>query len=85
MDSQLEDKIAEFVKERDAALRSMDLDTLLSFCLAYEINIPDDKNVFLAGMHKARLGIIAFSETEKEVSRQWLLANGFDLEPGGKL
>jgi hypothetical protein len=33
-------------------------------------------------MHKARLQVNSFSEAEKDVSRSWLLARGYDLEIG---
>lgn len=68
---------SEFVQERNSALLSLDREKILAYCRKYEVNIPGDGNAFWASVHKARMGIRGFSESEKQISRQWLNENGF--------
>ena len=73
--------IKQFVKKRDEALLSMDKDKILSFLKETGVKIiPTDERVFWAGIHKARVEVINFSEDVKNESRKWLIENGF--QPG---
>lgn len=71
--------IKEFIKQRDEALLSLNKEKIIALSESsgpYEV--PDDENVFWAGVHKARLGVVTFSEEVKEESRSWLNKHGFD-------
>ena len=66
------------IKERDAALLSLDKEMLLSYFKKYDIPCDYDSDLALwAGVHKARLQIVNMPEDAKEISRQWLTDNGF--------
>lgn len=73
--------LKDFVKERDAALRSLDKDQLDAYARKYKVPMPKDVRVYWAGIHKARLAVNSMTKEEKEESRQWLKANGFKEEP----
>lgn len=69
---------AKFRRERDSALLSLDKDMIVAYMKKYGIVFcPKDGNVFWASVHKARLEILDFPESEKEISRKWLKDNGF--------
>ena len=70
--------VKKFVKERDAALLSLDRGKIEAFLQKWGAGFPcSTEQVFWAVIHKARLEILSFPEYEKEISRQWLLENGF--------
>ena len=73
--------IAKYVKERDAALRSLDPGRVARFVRANHPGMPDfvDPVVPEIMMHKCRLQLETFTEAEKAVSREWLLGNGYSL------
>lgn len=72
----------EFIKDRDEALASGDPDKMKAYCKKYGIDIPEDENVFLAGMHKAICNMYLIPDTkisldQYERSYNWLIANGY--------
>jgi len=72
------DLIKASLRERDAALLSLDKDIIVRYFKKYEI--PYDKSddtVFWAAVHKARLQLDKMPEEAKVASRQWLNENGF--------
>ncbi len=69
--------IRKFVKERDAALLSLDKEKIQRFCKKHGTPIPQDEKVFWAGVHKAILHMNAATEEQKLDSTLWLLENGF--------
>ena len=74
--SELED----FLKQRDEALLSLDKEKITAFAeLSSQRKVTIDDNIFWAGVHYARLGVVYFSEEVKQVSRQWLKENGFSF------
>lgn len=74
--------IEQFKKDRDGALRSLNKQQIIAYCRKYGAHYPENDLVFWAAVHKARIAIKNFSETEKAVSRKWLLRHGFksDIE-----
>ncbi len=71
-----------FVRERDAALRSLDEAVIRAYARKWGARLPRHAGrVFWAAVHRARLSLDSFSELEKAVSRQWLAEHGF--EPKG--
>lgn len=69
--------VKNFLKDRNEALLSLDKEKLLRYFTKYDIAVPSNEKVFWAGVHKARLSIKNIPVKEKEVSRKWLLENGF--------
>jgi hypothetical protein len=80
--SWLEKQMAEFVADRDDALRSMDKATIVSFSNRWLIGLPTElgDDIFWAAVHRARLMCNSFSEQEKKVSTDWLLEHGHSFE-----
>jgi hypothetical protein len=70
-------KLNNFVKERDAALLSLDRGKILAYCRKYQVHIPSNEKVFWAAIHKAKIALKSFPESEKEISRKWLSENRF--------
>ena len=68
---------AEFVRERDGALLSLDKERIISFCRKYGIYHPHTEMPFWESVHKARTALKSIPEPEKEISRKWLLNHGF--------
>ena len=72
----------EFIKDRDEAFASGDIAKVREYCKKYEIEIPKDENVFLAGMHKAICNMYLIPDSQisldqYEKSYNWLIANGY--------
>jgi hypothetical protein len=72
--------LAAFRRDRNAALRSLDLVQLLDFCRRYRVPMPEDRQPdgpFWAGVHKARTECIDLTPAERAVSRRWLVEHGY--------
>lgn len=72
----------EFIKDRDEAFASGDIAKVREYCKKYEIEIPKNENVFLAGMHKAICNMYLIPDSkisldQYERSYNWLIANGY--------
>ena len=65
----------QFIKKRNAVLRSMDVEELKHLSINPPTRFTDE--IILAGGHKARLALSTFTEQEKDVSRAWLKEHGF--------
>ena len=76
------DRIKSFVKERNAALLSLDKKKIIAYMRKYQETQPEqeDELIFWASVHKARLQITTMPESEKEISRIWLLSHGFKTD-----
>lgn len=73
--------LAEFVRERDEALASCDLERVNAYAAKYGGPKLPDNVVGWAAIHKARTGILSLPEPEKQKSRDWLAAH--DMEALG--
>lgn len=74
--------LEEFKKDRDEALASGDPEKMKAYCKKYDIEIPEDENIFLASMHKAICNMYLTPDTtisieQYERSYNWLIANGY--------
>jgi hypothetical protein len=76
-----------FNRDRDAALRSLDRGQFEQFQKKWNLPRPREwiDDAWLASMHKARLQINTFTQTEKAISRLWLARNGFTEQVGTKM
>ncbi len=69
--------IAEFLKDREEALLSLDLAKVNAYRAKYgDGPMPDDETTWVA-IHKARTAITTFPEDAKQASREWLSARGY--------
>jgi hypothetical protein len=66
-----------FIEERNGVLLRLDEEEVFAYCKRWGAHVPEDKTVFWAGVHKARLHIKDFPETERERSRRWLAEHGY--------
>ena len=72
----------DFIKDRDEAFASGNVDKVKTYCKKYSIKIPEDETTFLAGMHKAICNLYILPDTkisleQYEKSYDWLIANGY--------
>lgn len=72
--------IRELEAKRNDVLKSLDKAKIIAYSKKYGVPLPENDLVMWAGVHKARLLILNFSDAEKEVSRQWLKDHGFREE-----
>jgi hypothetical protein len=72
------------VAERDAAMLSMDEQTIRAYYRKYNgREAPTDMEVFWRMVHKARTAIRTFPMQERQRSKRWLLAhNSEPLDDG---
>ena len=76
------DKVQQFNNERDAALRSLDKETILAHYEKWggseiETLRSLSEKGFWGGMHRARVNIRSLTREEREFSLKWLQDNGF--------
>lgn len=71
--------IEKFVKERDEALLSLDIDKITKFMNKYDVPMPKNETVFWAGIHKAICNLNSATSEQKLNSMIWLVNNGFQL------
>ena len=71
----------EFIKERNEAFASMDEEKIIAYCKKYSIAVPEDKEVFWTGVHKAvcnlylnNSDVISLEQYNK--SYEWLAKHG---------
>ena len=69
--------IKKFLKERNEALLSLDKNKITKTFKKHGVKIPEDEQIFWAGVHKARMEVSSFTEDVKKISRDWLILNGF--------
>jgi hypothetical protein len=73
--------IKEFVRERNEAFLSLDKEKILRFLEKYNVqSTPVDEETFWAGVHKVIFHIKSSTDEQKEISRRWLLSNGFSTD-----
>jgi hypothetical protein len=81
-----EEILAKYVEERDAMLRSLDINKFMEFYKRYDLTTPKGgwahPEMPLIIMHKSRLQITSMTEEERKISREWLLTRGYLLPLG---
>ena len=70
-------ELERFCKERDEALLSLDERKIREFARKYEIQMPENKTVFWAGVHKAIVALNAATAEQKTRSVIWLAEHRF--------
>lgn len=70
-------EMAQFLRERDETLHSLDKERILAYMQKYDIPIPSGEVVFWVGVHKAILSMASSTEEQREQSREALRALGF--------
>ena len=79
-----------FIKDRNEAFISMDKDKIIAYCEKYKVFIPEDENVFWAGVHKAVCNLFLLEDSPISIeqynkSYEWLVAHGYSpLITGGE-
>ena len=74
-----------FFEERASALRSLDFKKLSAYMKKYGERAPAvESPIFWAGVHKARVMCPQMTKAEREYSRVWLRANGWQV-PGEEM
>ena len=68
----------EYIKDRNAALLSLDKEKITAYMLKYEVPISQDERVFWASVHKARTAITNFPAHEIQKSKDWLAERGLN-------
>ena len=71
------DELKRFCKERDAALLSLDEQKIREFARKHAIQMPENKTVFWAGIHKAIVALNTATIEQKMASILWLAEHGF--------
>lgn len=70
--------IKKFVQERNEALLSLDEQKIRAYMRKYGVSFnPENETVWLAGVHKAILGISSATPEQRERSGKWLVEQGF--------
>lgn len=70
-------EISDYVTKRNKALESLNKEELEKLFTGAGIEVPENEEVFWAGVHKARMQVTSMSDRLKEESAAWLLANGY--------
>ncbi len=80
------ESIAAYVRDRDAALRSLDAERIVAFVKQYgldgempQLADPTHRS-FWPAIHKARAQLRTFSHEEREASNAWLREHGYREE-----
>lgn len=76
--------MSDFIKERNAALLSLDKEKILAYGKKYNIKFPEDDKIFWAGVHKAICSLYFVANNNITLdqytrSADWLRENGFNL------
>jgi hypothetical protein len=77
-----------FRAERDAVLRSLDVQQMQAFMIKWKQPVPSNwgkPDAALGVMHRARLALPTFNYEEKLVSAMWLVAHQYPLPVGIQL
>ena len=72
----------DFIKEREEAFSSMNEKKIRAYCEKYKIQLPEDDNIFWAGVHKVICELFSHKDTliteeQYKNSYDWLKQNGF--------
>lgn len=72
----------DFIKERNEAFASMDKEKIIAYCKKYKVFIPEDEEVFWAGVHKTICNLFLLEDspisiTQYNDSYDWLTQRGY--------
>lgn len=73
--------VSEFAKERDEAFLSGDKEKIIAYCKKYDIQVPEDEEVFWIGVHKAICNLFLAPESPITIEQfnkscDWLAEHG---------
>lgn len=74
-----DDLLCRFKHDRKVAFEKFTYDSICSYCLKYEIPIPENNSTFWLGAHRARFHMTNVREDLRAKSAKWLEDNGFDV------
>ena len=71
-----------FIQDRNHAFASGDITKIKEYCKKYEITIPEDEEIFLAGVHKTICNLFLYEDSEitpgqYNKSYDWLIEHGY--------
>jgi hypothetical protein len=82
----IEQEIAEFNRERDEALLSMDEAVIRAMVLKHNgEHMPDDQETFWASIHKSRTAVKSLPIEARRMSKAWLDERGLSSFDEGEL
>lgn len=72
----------EFIKDRNEAFASGDINRIKEYCKKYGVTVPEDEKTFLAGIHKAICNLYLLEDSpitieQYNISYDWLAENGY--------
>ena len=75
-------KIKTFIEDRNEAIASVDKEKILAYCEKYKIKVPEDEELFWAGVHKAVCNLFllensSISSEQFNESYDWLTERGY--------
>lgn len=78
----------ELVKDRNEAFSSMDKEKIIAYCNKYKIEIPEDEEIFWAGVHKIICNLYfnedhPISTKQYMASYEWLTEKGYSPSISG--
>jgi len=80
--------LAEFVKDRDEALLSLDYDKIIAYGNKWGVNwgkMPKNNEGFWVSVHMARTALRSLPLEERMKSKQWLIERGYTPMDDGDL
>lgn len=71
-----------FIKDRNNAFASMDENKIKNYCKKYNVPIPEDEEIFWAGVHKAVCNLFLLEDSPISMkqyikSYDWLIDHGY--------
>ena len=69
--------IEKFVKERNEAMFSLEKEKIVAYCKKYGIHIPENEQVFWAGVYKSILAVENSPEHLRHKAIEYLDGHGF--------
>lgn len=80
MTPEQEKEIRDYVIERDAILRKLDLIAYREFCAKHGVRCSPVDEINEIAMHKARMIATSFTDEEKSTSREWLESRDYKAD-----
>lgn len=74
--------VKEFIKDRNEAFSSADKEKIIAYCKKYHISIPEDEELFWAGVHKSVCNLYLLEDSPINMkqfitSSNWLREHGY--------
>ena len=69
--------IKKFLKERNEAIFSLEKEKIEAYCKKYDVPVPENEQVFWAGVYKSILAIKSSPEHLRLEASEWLDGHGF--------